>query len=416
MYRRNLTDAIVAALSDTPAVFLQGPRQAGKSTLAQEIANSDHRARYLSLDDAAVISAAKADPQGFVSGLSGPVVLDEVQRVPELFLAIKREIDRDREPGRFLLTGSADVLLLPKISESLAGRLEIFTLWPFSQGELSRHTEGFIDTMFGASLPQSVRSQQDRTGIVNRVLTGGYPEVVGRIDIRRQRAWFGSYITTILQRDIRDLASIEGLTDLPRLLSTLAAETSRILNFSDLSRNMSMPQSTLKRYLTLLEATFLVQTVPAWLRNLGKRLAKSAKIMLSDSGLASHLTGIDQTRVDQPLPVSAPPIWGQILETFVAMEVRKQIGWSKTRPRLFLYRTHKQREVDVVLEDRSGHVVGIEVKSSASLKADASAGIKDLAECCGDSFVRGVVLYLGDEVVPFSRRIHAVPLPALWCW
>lgn len=411
MYKRNLKEAVVTALSDTPAVFLQGPRQAGKSTLAQAIAESDHPARYLSLDDAAVLSAARADPQGFVSGFTGPVVLDEVQRVPELFLAIKREIDKNREPGRFLLTGSADVLLLPKISESLAGRLEILTLWPLSQGELTDYTEVFVDKVFGASLPHGVPGDEDKAGVMDRVLSGGYPEVLGRNDRDRREAWFGSYITTLLQRDIRDLARIDGLADVPRLLSVLAAATSRILNFSDLSRSLSMPQTTLKRYITLLEATFLVQTLPAWFRNLGKRLAKSAKITLCDSGLGAYLLGMDQSRRSND-----PQVYGQVLESFVAMELLKQIGWSKTRPRLFHYRTHTQREVDVVLEDRAGHVVGIEVKSSASLKADASAGMKDLAESCGDSFVRGVILYLGDEVVPFAQRIHAVPLRALWHW
>jgi len=392
-------------------VFLQGPRQAGKSTLAQTIAESDHPARYLSLDDAAVLSAASADPQGFVSGFTGPVVLDEAQRVPELFPAIKREIDKNREPGRFLLTGSADVLLLPKISESLAGRLEILTLWPLSQGELTDHTEVFVDKVFGASLPHGVPGDEDKAGVMDRVLSGGYPEVLGRNDRDRREAWFGSYITTLLQRDIRDLARIDGLADVPRLLSVLAAATSRILNFSDLSRSLSMPQTTLKRYITLLEATFLVHTLPAWFRNLGKRLAKSAKITLCDSGLGAYLLGMDQSRL-----LNDPQVYGQVLESFVAMELLKQIGWSKTRPRLFHYRTHTQKEVDVVLEDRAGHVVGIEVKSSASLKADASAGMKDLAESCGDSFVRGVILYLGDEVVPFARQIHAVPLRALWHW
>ena len=345
MYRRNLREAVITALSDTPAVFLQGPRQAGKSTLAQKIAGSDHPAQYLSLDDAAVLSAAKEDPQGFVSGFSGPVVLDEVQRVPELFPAIKREIDKHREPGKFLLTGSANVLLLPKISESLAGRLEILTLWPLSQGELTDHTEGFIDKMFGSSLPAVAPRNEDRASIMTRVRTGGYPEVVARNDRERQQAWFGSYVTTILQRDIRDLASIDALADVSRLLLILAASTSRVLNFSDLSRGTSVPLTTLRRYTRLLEATFLLQQLPAWYRNLGKRLVKTAKLLLNDSGLAAHLVGVDDSRL-----LTDPHAGGQILETFATMELLKQIGWCKAKPRLFHYRTHSQREVDVVLE------------------------------------------------------------------
>jgi predicted AAA+ superfamily ATPase len=411
MYRRNLREAVITALSDTPAVFLQGPRQAGKSTLAQKIAESDHPAQYLSLDDAAVLSAAKEDPQGFISGLSGSVVLDEVQRVPELLLAIKREIDKHREPGKFLLTGSADVLLVPKISESLSGRLEILTLWPLSQGELADHTEGFIDKIFGSSLPSIVPRREDKANLMARMLTGGYPEVSARNDRERQQAWFGSYITTILQRDIRDLASIDALADVTRLLSILAASTSHVLNFSDLSRGISVPLTTLRRYTKLLEATFLLHQLPAWFRNLGKRLVKTAKVILSDSGLAAHLIGVDNSRL-----LSDPHAGGQILETFATMELLKQTGWSKTKPRLFHYRTHSQREVDVVLENRAGQIVGIEIKSSTSLKSDASSGLKSLAESSGESFLRGVILYLGEQIVPFSPRIHAIPLPALWCW
>lgn len=409
MIRRNISGVLIEALSDTPVVFLQGPRQSGKSTLARAIAETKHPAQYLSLDDAAVLSAARADPQGFIAGLYGPVVLDEVQRVPDLFLAIKREVDRHRNPGQFLLTGSADVFLIPKVSESLAGRVEILTLWPLSQGELINHREGFVDKAFGDSSPRIQDGIIGRKEVVERVLTGGYPEITTRKSRTRQQAWFGSYVTTILQRDIRDLASIEGLTDLPRLLSLLAARSSQIPNFSDLSRNMSMSQSTLKRYITLLEATFLVHRLPAWFRNIGKRIVKSPKMMLCDSGLVTYLLGHDYLRL-----LNDPQALGQILESFVAMEVLKQIGWSRTNPRLFHYRTHGQREVDLVLEDRAGRVVGIEVKSSSSLRSDASAGMKDLADSCGERFIRGIILYLGDSIVPLDRDIHAVPLQALW--
>ena len=216
---------------------------------------------------------------------------------------------------------------------------------------------------------------------------------------------------TILQRDIRDLASIEGLADLPRLLSLLAARTSQMLNFSDLSRNMSMSQSTLKRYITLLEAAFLVHRVPAWFRNIGKRIVKSPKSMLGDSGLATYLMGHDHSRL-----LNDPQTLGQILENFVAMELLKQTGWSRTKPRLFHYRTHGRQEVDFVLEDRAGRLVGIEVKCSSSLKSDVSTGIKDLAESGSDDFIRGIILYLGDSIVPLARNIHAVPLQALWSW
>lgn len=432
MIRRNVSELLIAALSDTPVVFLQGPRQSGKSTLVRWLAETTHKAQYLSLDDAAVLSAADRDPQGFISGLPRRVVLDEVQRVPDLFLAIKREVDRSREPGRFLLTGSAQVLLLPSISESLAGRMEIITLWPFSQGELTAHKEAFIDRAFGSSTPpapdawassscsEASSSEPrerpapdgiaDRAGAAGRVAAGGYPEIINRKRRDRRQAWFGSYVTTILQRDVRDLARIEGLSDLPRLLALLAARTSRILNISDLSRDMAMPQTTLKRYVTLLEAAFLIRRVRPWLPDVGKRIVKSSKLMLCDPGLATYLTGYDETYLmDHPL------VWGHALENFVGMEILKQCGWCRTDVNLYHYRTHGGREVDFVLQNRTGRIVGVEVKSSLP-RSGASAGLTDLANTAGDRFVRGIVLYPGDAVVPLSRNMHAVPLEALWTW
>jgi len=409
MIQRNLTAPLLEALSDTPVVLLNGARQVGKSTLVQSL--TDHPARYFTLDDATVLTAVSGDPAGFLAGLDGPVILDEVQRAPGLFLAIKAAVDRDRHPGRYLLTGSADVFLLPRIAESLAGRMEVLTLWPFSQGEIEGVRETFVDDLFASHLQPSAVPRLDRGEIVDRALVGGYPELLERASEARRRAWFGSYTTTILQRDVRDLSSIEDLTSLPRLLSLLAARSTTLLNYAELSRSSGLPASTLKRYFALLEATFLVRLLPAWSENFSKRLVKSPKLLLTDTGLMAAALGLSRDRLDEE-----PKLAGPLLETFVLMEVRKQATWSETRPELFHYRTQTGQEVDLLLEDARGRIVGIEVKAAATVQERDIRALLDLAETLGKRFVRGVVLYTGERAVPFSEKVMALPMAALWQW
>ena len=417
MLQRNALPGLRAALADTPVVLLHGARQTGKTTLTQTIAGGKPPRRYLTLDDPTVLAAAGSDPAGFIGGLEGSVVIDEVQHAPGLFPAIKAEVDRRRTSGRFLLTGSANVLLVPKLSESLAGRLQLITLWPLSQGEIEGRTEGFIDAAFAAKFApkfagrdsSATKGSKNGVPLLDRIVRGGYPEPIARPSGARRSAWYGSYLTTILQRDVRDLANIEGLADFPRLLSLIASRTSGLLNFADLSRGLSMSQSTLKRYFSLLEATFLVVTLPAWSGNLGLRLTKAPKVMLADTGLACHLLGLDPARLK-----SDGNARGSLLENFVAMELVKQAGWSELEPKLFHFRTPSGREVDLVLEVPGGRVVGIEVKSSSGVNSDDFAGLRTLRETAGEKFVRGIVLYDGAEIVPFEKDLVAVPISALW--
>ena len=405
MVKRHLQVALLDALADTPVVFLNGARQTGKSYLVQSLATGAHPARYFTLDDLGVLAAARSDPAGFLSGLEGPLILDEVQRAPELFLAIKAAVDRERRPGRFLLTGSADILLLPDLADSLAGRMEILTLWPFSQGEIEGRRECFADALFTEELPALSPASQTRDQLIARAVRGGYPEIASRPDRSRQRAFFDAYITTLLQRDVRDLANIEGLTAMPRLLSLLAARATGLVNFAELSRTSALPQSTLKRYITLFETTFLVHFLPAWSSNRGKRLVKAPKPLLNDTGLLAHLLGID---------AELPAEVGPLLENFVAVELRKQSAWARRRIQLFHSRTQTGREVDLVLEDDAGRVVGVETKASATIRAEDFKGLHALAEQSGDHFYRGVVLYTGTECIPFGPRLHALPVEALW--
>ncbi|MCH8879233.1 MAG: ATP-binding protein [Planctomycetes bacterium] len=409
MIERNIATRLRQALKDTPVVFLHGARQTGKSTLVQAIAEGRRNASYLTLDDAATLAAATGDPAGFIRGFDGPVVLDEVQKAPALFPAIKREVDRKRKPGRFLLTGSANVLLVPKVSESLAGRIEILPLWPFSQGEIEGVRETFVDALFAKTNPRAPDKPLASSKLMDRVLRGGYPEICTTRSAARRDDWFRSYITTILQRDIRDLSNIEGLTELPRLLTLLATRVGASLNFADIARDLSIPQTTLKRYFALLEMTFIVQALPAWSSNIGKRLVKSPKLCLNDTGLLAHLLGFSKNRLGNDPKQSGP-----LMENFVVAELRKQASWSKTRPELFHFRTQAGREVDIVLEDRSGRIVGIEVKAGATLGTNDLKGMKALAEIAGKRFHRGVVLYAGQDMIPFGSRIHAMPINALW--
>lgn len=336
---------------------------------------------------------------------------DEVQHVPELFPVIKVAVDRKREPGRFLLTGSADVMLLPKLSESLAGRIEVLTLWPFSQGEIRGVRGGFVDALFSeqTAWPTGARSQNGRGELIETILAGGYPPVATRQAGARRKAWFQSYLMTILQRDVRDLANIADLTMVPRLLAVVASRAGGLLNFADLSRSLALPQTTLKRYFALLELTFLVQLLRPWSGNLGQRVIRTPKAYLNDTGLLAHLLGLTAERLEID-----PSLAGGVAENFVVMELRKQSTWSETQPQLFYWRTSSGQEVDIVLEDRAGRLVGVEVKASATLGGSDVRGLKALAEAVGKRWLRGVVLYQGTEVIPFGSNLHGLPLPLLW--
>lgn len=411
MFRRNLIGQLIEALADTPAVLVNGARQTGKSTLVQSKEVVKDGRHYITFDDPGVLAAARSDPNGFLAGLPLPVTLDEIQHVPELFPVVKAAIDRRRHPGQFLLTGSANVMLLPKISESLAGRMEILTLWPFSQGEMKNHQESFVDSLFS---PKPVNwsgkfQKLEGEALLEHLVAGGYPPAVARHSPSRRDAWFQSYIMTMLQRDIRDLANIADSTAIPRLLSVVATRAGSLLNFADLSRTMGLPQTTLKRYFALLEGTFLVQLLRPWARNLGKRVIQTPKVYLNDSGLLAYSLGatVDRLKAEGPLT-------GAVLENFVMMELRKQCAWSTARPEMFFWRTTSGAEVDFVLEDRAGKVVGLEVKASATLGSQDARGLRELADTVGKNWLRGVVLYAGREVIPFASNLHGIPMTALW--
>lgn len=408
MLKRHITPELLAALHDTPVALLYGARQTGKSTLVQMLIAEGYPAVYYTFDDATVLAAAKADPAGFLTSLNDPAVIDEVQRAPELFLQIKAAVDRDRRAGRFLLTGSANVLLLPQLSESLTGRMEVLTLWPLAQEEIKETKTEFVDRVFAATFVPPRYVRVDREDLARLIVAGGYPGAIQRSPLRRQ-AWFRSYVTTLLQRTVRDVADIERIHEMPRLLAVLAGRTGTLLNVADLSRVTATPQTTLQRYLAVLQTLFLISLLPAWTAKARKRLLKSPKVLFADTGLAAHLVGLDHRGL-----LNHPELWGPFVETFVVTEVLKQGGWSDVRPTFYHFRTAKGEEVDLILEAPSGEVVGIEVKAGATAVLDDFRGLRVLAGIAGRRFRRGIVLYMGERALPFGENLHAVPLSALW--
>jgi len=408
---RAITPRILTALGDTPAVMLVGPRQAGKSTLVQSIAAGPHPAHYLSLDDLRTLEAASRDPVGLVEGAKGPLVVDEIQRAPELLLPIKTAIDRDRRPGRFILTGSAQVMLLPRVSESLAGRIEVHTLWPFSQAEIEgapgRIVESLLDEAGAASLDDATGTS--REDLIGRIVRGGFPEAVAREDDRRED-WLASYLTAIVQRDLRDLANIERLAEVPAVLASLASRVRAPLNKTEVSSSVGIPRTSLDRYLTLLEHVFLIRRLPAWHTSRIKQITKAPKLLLSDSALLAHLLRVGRQRL-----ADDDSLLGAVLECFVGMELAKQIAAATTRASLLHMRSATGAEVDFVVERADSRVAGVEVKASATLRGEDFRHLAAMRDRLGEErFLRGVVLYPGGERLPFGERLEAWPLSTLW--
>jgi uncharacterized protein len=406
MKNRYINNALALALSDTPVVLLHGPRQAGKSTLAQGVAEKS--ATYFTFDDLTTLSMAQADPEEFLASVPGRIIIDEVARVPNIFLAIKRSVDLKREPGRFLLTGSANILLLPQLADSLAGRMEIIPLFPFSQTEILQTAINFVENAFSHE-SFAVPSLLD-IDIWKCATLGGYPEILNRRNDQRRSVWFESYVTSIVLKDIRDISHVSAVRELPKLLNILAARAASLLNYANVAADAQLPQTSVKNYIALFETTFLITLLLPWSTNINKRFVKAPKVMLNDTGLLAHLLGMDNINLSKQHPQR-----GKLLENFVFTELYKQSTWSHVRCKLFHFRTHAGVEVDFLLEASDKRIVGIEVKSSGSVTASDFKGLQQLAEMVPDQFHRGIILYTGDKVIPFGKKLVALPMQALFC-
>lgn len=398
---------LLETLADSPVVLIHGPRQCGKTTLARMVGDERGYA-YFSFDDDVARVAVEQDPMGFVADLPARAILDEVQRVPELFTALKTRVDRDRAPGRFLLTGSANVLLLPKLADSLAGRMAILRLFPLAQSELAGRASGFLKALFGGSLKMR---QFERLGteLAERVIAGGYPAALARAAARRRTAWYRDYVETMVQRDVRDLARIASLNVLPRLLALAASQTARLLNVTDLAGPFQLSRPTIRDYVTLLERVFLLEELAPWHANRMSRLVKTPKLHLGDTGVAAALLGLDGKALS-----ADRGMLGQLLETFVYQELRRQASWQEDDVRFHHFRDKDGYEVDIVLEHGTHHVAGVEVKAAATVTVADFRGLRKLAGAAGKRFAAGVVLYDGETSVSFGEGLYAVPIRALW--
>jgi uncharacterized protein len=407
VYRhRSLIGPLREALADTPVVVVAGPRQAGKSTLAEHVV-ADTEGTWLTLDDAAVLDTARQDPVGFISGRSGLVGIDEAQRVPELLLAVKAEVDRERRAGRFLLTGSTRLLGAPKLADSLAGRMEALTLWPFTQAELDDDgvVPGLIDRAFEDDLSGVHPPAVTKANVLERAMAGGFIPALERTD-RRRTAWYDSYVQGVIDREVRSVTDATYLRELPRLLRLCAARTSGELNIADLARDIGLSRPTTDSYLAHLEGVFLVQTIPSWSTNLTTRVVHRPKLTVTDTGLAARLLG-GRIRADAELA-------GRLIETFVAGELRAQAEWSSTRPSLYHFRDRDGAEVDLVLESGDGRVVGVEVKAGATVRAEDFRGLRLLEQRMGADFAAGLVLCTAPAPSHLGGRLWIMPISALW--
>lgn len=398
------------ALNQSRVVALVGARQVGKTTLARLVTEAKD-GTFLNLEEPGVLDAVERDP-GTVLGSPRPITIDEFQHGGDALLrAIKAKVDRWRSPGQVLLTGSTRFTTVPMLSESLAGRVVILDLWPLSQGEIRRTTDHFVGALFGsiAKLRSFPSSTQTRKDVLRMLCAGGYPAVY-RMSGPARRRWYESYVRTITQRDVRTFSRVQDLEALPRLLRLLAARTAQELNVNEVSKELGIPRTTLASYIPLLETVALVYRLPAWSTNLTSKVVRHPKLHFTDVGLAAELLGVGPSALANPIN----RVLGPLLETFVAGEIGRQVTWSRILVDLYHFRDHNGPEVDLILEARDGRVAGVEVKASSTVQGRDFRGLDVLAERLGDRFRNGVVLYLGERVMPFGARRTALPLSALW--
>jgi predicted AAA+ superfamily ATPase len=407
IFPRNIKENLEKALRRSPVVCLTGPRQSGKTVLMQEVAK-ERNYMYVTFDNIHMLTVAKNNPIGFINNIKKPVVLDEVQRVPELFLAIKKDVDEHREPGRFALTGSANPLLIPSLGDSLAGRMEIFYLYPFSQGELLHKKETFLDRIFQQRVHEVTPEEITSVAMVKRIFTGGFPPVHAMSDEDRY-AWFSGYVTNLIERDVKDLVNVTDLVDFPKLLNLLATRVSGLINFADVSRDCALVTTTLRRYLALLQTLYMIQFNKPWFSNLGLRFVKAPKLYFTDTGLLSYVLDLSREKLTLDSTFG-----GKLFENFIVSELYKQATWYQGRVGMYHLRDHGGNEVDIILENPQGEIVAIEAKATETVTPRDFKVLKFLQEKMGKRFIAGIVMYQGAEVVPAGDQLFALPASSLW--
>ena len=406
LYPRYAEGPLVESLADSPAVLIHGPRQSGKTTLARLV--GDPRGYdYISFDGDVARAAAESDPADFVGGLGERTVLDEVQRVPSLFAALKQAIDSERTPGRFLLTGSSQVLLVSALSDSLAGRMDILRLHPLSQGEIHGGHPTFLDDLFRGAFRTSTTGRLG-DDLAARIADGGYPAALARSTSRRRANWYRSFIDTQLQRDVRDMARISALDALPRLLAAAASQTARLYNLSTMAAPFQLSRPTIGDYVALLERLFLIDRLPPWHSNLLSRMVKTSKLHMGDTGLGCALVGVNPGSLSRDRA-----LLGQFLESFVYQELKRQAVCQDSPLEFFHYRDKDRLEVDIVIERGARELAGVEVKAAATVTPSDFRGLRKLKKAAGERFAAGVVVYDGEICAGFGDGMFAVPVRSL---
>ena len=408
MFKRLVEHNIREALQDTPVVYIMGPRQSGKTTVVKNII--DDNWIYITLDDSTQLNLVKSDPIGYIRNLpqGKSIVIDEVQRLPELFVSIKQSVDENRTPGRFLLTGSANALLLPKLSDSLAGRMETILLTTLSEYEILERTPSFLNLVLNGEAP-STKEIRVRNYLINRIISGCFPEPIQREKESRIQSWYNSYLHTLIQKDIRDLGHIEHHSDMTKLLTVLSLYSGRLINFSELGERVNLDRVTVKKYMDLLEQLFLIDSLSPWHTNAYKRLIKSHKLHVVDTGIICASRGLNKEKL-----IAYPELYGALLETFVFNELKKQSNFIEEKLYFSHYRDKDKVEIDIIIENSLDEIIAIEVKAASTINQKDLTGLKKLKEIAKNRFKIGSLLYDGDHTTSFGENLYAVPIAALW--
>lgn len=408
MFPRNIFPTLERRLKNMPVILVVGPRQCGKTTISKAI-GQELDMGYISCDNITTLASIQFDPVGFIENQTKPLIIDEAQRAPEIFLPIKVDVDENRIPGRYLLTGSANPLLVPNLGDALTGRIGICNMWPLSQGEIRGKKEKFLSKALGDDLWSGKYKSQSQHEIIEMLMKGGFPNVVVAKTAEERREWCNDYLFNALQKDINDLSKIEHFSQMPALLYGIASRIGSTLNVNSLTNLIRTSEATIRRYIELLKSLFLLYSLPSWSRNMDKKLSKAAKIYFSDSALLLQSMDFDEQRL-----LRLPNVLGQVFENFVVMEIVKQATWSSEPCKLYHYRTQDQKEVDIVLEMPSGKITGIEIKLSSVVREDDLKGLVSLKEYSGTDFHKGIIFYTGDTVQTFGNSFTALPIAALW--
>ena len=418
-YDRSILEKIIESLKIMPAIFLNGPRQVGKSTLMHRIIEQRYiTADYVTFDDITIFASASNDPEGFLRNFTRPIIIDEVQKVPQIFSSLKllvdeyRQKDKSSANGRFILTGSVSIMAVPELSKELVGRMSVISLYPLSASEILLEKEKGISVISGWFDQKITFIKSNEEFILDNVIhKTTFPEIVG-MDKRGRDTWFNSYISTLLQRDVRELAEISKIRVLPNMLKMLAARAGSILNNANLAKDTKLNLMTCERYRILLEKVFLITLIKPWYRNINLRLVRTSKVYFTDTALLCHQLGVDLTELKEYDPIR----YGHILENFVFSELQKQINLLGENYELYYFREHgnKEREVDFVIERKNKKLIGIEVKSNCSVTDNDFKSLKKLKKIAGEDFIKGIVLYHGEDTISFDENMVAMPISKLW--